>query len=281
MPSLQPRTIVVGVSDLRRAAVERVLGLRARFGSAANPAGPPPAVPREPDEPLSTYWRARVEQHLDDSWAGVPLLKMPEDLRTYQHLLWESRADTVIEVGAKWGGSLLWFRDQLRTFVGYGRLEGAPSVVGLDLITSPAETVLDRADPGWREQITLLQGDVTEPETVKAVHAAVRPGARCLVVEDSAHTTEVTTAALNALAPLVHPGGFFVVEDAIVDEPLVYPEGPPLITQTGTQTGGVAAAIDAWLDSPSGREFSARPDLELYGITGHPGGFLQRREPDA
>jgi hypothetical protein len=36
-------------------------------------------------------------------------------------------------------------------------------------------------------------------------------------------------------------------------------------------------AIDAWFESDAGREFIRREDLELYGITRHPRGFLQRR----
>ena len=43
------------------------------------------------------------------------MLKFPEDLRVYEHLLWQTAPSTVIEVGVKDGGSALWFRDRLRT----------------------------------------------------------------------------------------------------------------------------------------------------------------------
>jgi hypothetical protein len=40
--------------------------------------------------------------------------------------------------------------------------------------------------------------------------------------------------------------------------------------------------VRAWLASSDGSEFEARPDLGLYGITWHPGGFLERvRAPGA
>jgi hypothetical protein len=40
---------------------------------------------------------------------------------------------------------------------------------------------------------------------------------------------------------------------------------------------GPIAAIDEWLQTSQGAAFTRRDDLELYGLTCHPGGFLQRR----
>jgi cephalosporin hydroxylase len=149
-------------------------------------------------------------------------------------------------------------------------------VIGVDLATDHAVTVLDRADPGWREQITLIEGDLREPATVARIDAAVDPLARCLIVEDAAHTGEVTRAALEALAHLVPKGGFFVVEDGHVDVERLHPGGPPRIRQLGVRSGGVGLAIDTWLGSEDGRKFERREDLELYGATTNPGGYLQR-----
>lgn len=263
---------------LRSKAVRGAMRWRAKRGALSRPLGPPPPVVRDMDEPFSSYWRRRIDQHHDDSWAGAPMAKLPEDLRVYQHLLWESRADAVVELGTKWGGSLLWFRDQLRTFASYGRLAREPRVIGVDLMTGHAEEILERTDPSWREQITLIEGDVRDPEIVKAVEAAIDPRARALVVEDAAHTGEVTTAALEGLAHLVPAGGFLVVEDGHVDIEALHPDGPPMIRQLGVRSGGVISAIDAWLETPEGSEFSLREDLELYGVSGHPHGYLQRRQ---
>jgi cephalosporin hydroxylase len=87
----------------------------------------------------------------------------------------------------------------------------------------------------------------------------------------------VTRTALDALAGFVPAGGFFVVEDGHVDIPRLHPDGPPEIKQLGIRTGGVLPAISEWLKTPAGAEFRVREDLELYGITSHPGGYLQRR----
>jgi cephalosporin hydroxylase len=97
---------------------------------------------------LLEYWRARVAQHTTDSYAGVGLSKFPEDLRTYEHLLWLQRTDTVIEIGTQAGGSALWFRDRLRTLASYKRITQEPRVISIDLDQTRAREKLQRADPG-------------------------------------------------------------------------------------------------------------------------------------
>jgi cephalosporin hydroxylase len=79
---------------------------------------------------------------------------------------------------------------------------------------------------------------------------------------------ETTRAALEGFASFVRPGGWFVVEDGCVDDEELRLEGWPR---------GVLPAVRDWLETPPGREFGVRRDLELYGMTCHPSGFLQRR----
>jgi len=84
--------------------------------------------------------------HTQDSYAGVPFSKFPEDLRVYEHLLWADMPNVVIEVGTHLGASALWFRDRLRTLVDYG-LISQPRVVTIDVAAEQARPYLDRADP--------------------------------------------------------------------------------------------------------------------------------------
>jgi cephalosporin hydroxylase len=220
------------------------------------------------DDPVRQLWLQRVALHFHDSYAGIPMTKFPEDLRIYEHLMWESNPEVVVEIGVQHGASSLWFRDRLRALEHYGRVR-APRVVGLDIDLAAAEHNLDRTDPTWRESITLLEGDVREQATADRVLAAVPEGASCLVVEDSAHEKDTTLASLRAFARLVRPGGFFVVEDGCVDvEGMRLEPGWPR---------GVLPAVEEWLAGPDGRDFARRRELELYGVTCHPGGFLQRR----
>ena len=229
---------------------------------------PPPVTADVTRGDLREYWLARAAQHTSDSYAGVPLSKFPEDLRTYEHLLWEMRADTVIEIGTQAGGSALWFRDRLLANRRYGRAGRDPLVISVDVTHASAREELERADPAWREAIALVEADVRDPGTADAVAELVPDGARCFVIEDSAHEHDTTLAALNGFARFVPPQGFFVVEDGCVDveELRLDPTWPR----------GVLPALRAWLETPAGREFRVRRDLELYGVSCHPEGFLQR-----
>jgi cephalosporin hydroxylase len=227
----------------------------------------PPTVHADLEDSVRDLWLARVAQHERDWYAGVRLLKFPEDLRAYEHLLWLSGAQVVIELGARFGGSALWFRDRLRTLRSYGRI-GEPLVVSIDIEPDLARAGVESADPG-AEGIEILGGDVTDPEVAERVARLVPDGAPCLVVEDSAHVYETTRAALDHFSRFVQPGGFFVVEDGCVDvEELRLKEDWPR---------GVLPALHEWLATEQGSRFTVREDLELYGLSCHPQGFLQRR----
>ena len=219
---------------------------------------------------MRELWYRRIAQCVEDVYAGAPLCKFPEDLRVYEHLLWETRPQVVIEIGAYGGGSALWFRDRLRCLEAYGRVT-APLVVTVEL--EPARTIdaLDAADPQWRSSIHLVEGDVCDPATAERVAQIVPPGAAALVVEDSAHVYDTTRAALANFSRFVQPGGYFVVEDGCVDvEALrLHPDWPR----------GVLPALDEWLQTEPGQAFGVRRDLELYGLTCNPHGYLQRLQP--
>lgn len=229
-----------------------------------------PRIEARLNDSLRTYWLERVALHTGDTYAGVPLSKFPEDLRVYEHLLWADRPNTVIEIGAQFGGSALWFRDRLRTLADYG-LIGDYRVITVDINIEGARACLDRADQGWEEHISLYQGDICDDSLPASVAALLPQVARCLVVEDSAHVYGTTMAALSGFAQFVPPGGFFVVEDGCVDI-----EAMRLTTEP-VWPRGVLPAISDWLDTSSGKNFRVRRDLELYGLTCHPGGLLQRR----
>jgi len=213
------------------------------------------------------YWLARAGQHTTDSYVGIQMAKFPEDLRTYEHLLWQMRANVVIEIGTWSGASALWFRDRIRTMHAYGRVD-SPRVVSVDIDQKHAVAAVAAADPDYEEAITFLEADVRDPALPEQVARQLPQNARCFVVEDSAHVYETTHAALLGFARFVPVGGYLVVEDGCVDvEEMRLDDSWPR---------GVLPAITDWLESSNGEGFRVRRDLELYGMSCHPGGFLQR-----
>lgn len=227
----------------------------------------PSNVPLDLRASARDLWAARARQHTTDSYAGVVMAKFPEDLRTYEHLLWQMRANVVVEIGSYLGGSALWFRDRLRTMCAYGRI-GSVKVISIDLDHADALAAVRAADPSYEETITFVEGDVCDPQLPGRVAPLIPAGARCLVVEDSAHVYDTTLAALRGFADLVPVGGYFVVEDGCVDV--------EEMRLDGSWPRGVLPAIADWRRTPEGKRFRVRRDLELYGMSCHPGGFLQR-----
>src|SRR5919108_970282 len=152
-----------------------------------DPALPRIGAPLDLDTPVRDLWRTRLGTLLFDSYAGVPLRKLPEDLRVYEHLLWAGRIDSVIELGTAHGGSALWFRDRMRSFQEHGRCAGS-LVISVDLDLSLAR---ENVQPG----IELIEADMRDPTLPERVEAVLPHGARRLVVEGGPPTYEGTTAA--------------------------------------------------------------------------------------
>lgn len=217
---------------------------------------------------LGAFWRQRVEQHFRDSYAGIPMTKFPEDLATYEHLLWQRRPQIVLELGVFHGGSTLWFRDRLVGLARYGEPADG-RVIAVDLDLAAARANVGALGPRAEEGIEWLEGDINDPEFIRVIEGHVPEGAEVLVVEDAAHDASCTDAALRGLSHLVRPGGFYVVEDTCVDvERLRGAEDWPR---------GCGAALSTWLqDTTEGARFRRRPDLQPYEVTCHPGGVLER-----
>ena len=217
---------------------------------------------------LRDFWGTRVARHFAESYAGIPMSKFPEDLATYEHLIWERRPDVVLELGVFHGGGSLWFRDRLADLRRYH--DGpAPRVVAVDVAISSARDNVMGLGRKAGEGIDFVECDLRSPTAVDALASRIPQGSEVLIVEDAAHDAAVTRAALGGLSHLVQPGGYYVVEDTCVDVEEL--RGDP------TWPRGCGRALDDWLRSaPAGRHFRRRMDLQPYGITCHPGGVLQR-----
>lgn len=208
------------------------------------------------DQSLREYWKWRLATHFNDRYKGRELIKFPEDLRTYQKVIEETRPTVLIELGTNDGGSAWWFYDQM---VG---INGAPRwVFTVDL--RPVEPL---PDGPW--QVSMLTGDLRDPAIIARIGEGIDPEDRVMVVDDSEHSLHVTTSALNLYSRFVTPGCYFVVEDGIVDEPLL---------SIWPGVSGVQPAIEQFLTTDVGREFTREWRAD-YGLTMHQGGWLRRGE---
>lgn len=192
------------------------------------------------------YGASRLQQ----KWLGHDIIKTPMDCWVYQEIIWETRPDFVVELGVMFGGATHFYASIL-DLVGHGE------VIGIDVSLAKA-----RAPQSSR--IRYLEGSSTSAEMVERVRRLTR-GKRVLVIADSDHEKSHVLAEIRAYAPMVHVGGYFVVEDSLNDVMGYHPvpnEGPKAAAEEF-----LAGCDDFVPDRRWG---------ERYLMTLNPNGFLLR-----
>lgn len=228
-----------------------------------------PVIEDQLESRLGDYYLERVRIHMDDSYAGIRMRKFPEDLRTLEEIIWECHVDVVLEIGLGSGGSVLWFRDRLRTLAQYGRIS-RPLVISVDANIEQGRVNLAKLDPDYAQTIRLVESDVRDPDVAEKVRQHLPPDARVLLIDDSAHRYDTTMATLRHFSSLVPLFGYILIEDGHRDLPGMLPADIP------GSTHGVVPAIREWLETDGAGRFVQRRDQERYIVTSHPGGWLQR-----
>lgn len=187
---------------------------------------------------------------LQQKWLGHDIIKTPMDCWVYQEMIFETRPDYVIELGVMFGGATHFYASIL-DLVGHGE------VLGIDVS-------LAKARGPDNKRIRYLEGSSTAPSMVEQVRKIVE-GKRVLVIADSDHEKNHVLAEVRAYAPMVHVGGYFVVEDSLNDSMGFHP-----VPNEGPQ-----AAAHAFLAENDGFVIDRRWG-ERYVMTLNPDGFLLR-----
>lgn len=184
-------------------------------------------------------------------WMGVKIQKLPLDLWTLQEIIFDTRPDFLVETGTRFGGSALFFA-HLFDVLGNGRvltIDVEPELIDPRALAHP--------------RVSLLEGSSVDHDIVASVREATA-GSRVMVTLDSDHTMDHVLRELDALAPLVTPGCYLVVEDTNLN-------GNPINPGFGP---GPAEALAEWL--PRNPDFEVDLKAERFMATFFPGGFLRR-----
>jgi cephalosporin hydroxylase len=185
------------------------------------------------------------------TWFGVHALKGPWDLWIAQELLWDTRPELLVETGVAQGGSALYYASIFD-------LLGAGEILGVDVDLSGVH-------PAARDhpRISLIEGGSTDRAVVEQIREAAR-GKRAMVILDSDHSAAHVLEELGALASVVTPGCYLVVEDTAIGRPM----GKEMLP-------GPAEALEQWL--AEGQPFEVDRSREKFLLTGSPGGYLRRK----
>lgn len=148
-------------------------------------------------------------------WAGVPVIRIPDDVMVLQELFWSYRPERVVETGVARGGSMLLNTSLMRM------CDIEPAVLGIDHKLFPHTTSALQEHP-LGAGIELLEADSTSSVAIDAMRTFLGRAERAVLVLDSNHTHDHVLAELRALAPLLPSGGLVLVADTLVEE---FPEG--------------------------------------------------------
>jgi len=152
------------------------------------------------------------------TWCGVPIIRLPDDIVLIQEIIWEVQPKCVIETGVARGGSLL-LNASLMEMCGI-----QPAVLGIDIrILEHATKAV--ADSRFAGEIKLVETDSTSSSAqteVREFIAKHSDGGPVLAVLDSSHAHEHVLNELQMIAPLLVAGSVVVVADTIVE---AMPEG--------------------------------------------------------
>jgi cephalosporin hydroxylase len=196
---------------------------------------------------VDAVWRSLAWRHT--TWLGRPIESAPTDLVAYQQAIVSVRPDWIIETGTGSGVRTL-FLASICDLIDHGK------VVSIDAGLQEGLPVHPR--------IVYVDGPPEDEETVARVRELVGPDSRNLVVLGSRVAAEPTRKLFAAYAPFVAVGSYAIVTDTAVN-------GNPVWTGFGP---GPNEAVKM-LTQRHG-EFFPDPDLERFGLTFNPGGFLKR-----
>jgi cephalosporin hydroxylase len=151
------------------------------------------------------------------SWAGRPIIQLPDDMVRIQEVIYRVRPDVIIETGIAHGGSLVFYASLCR-LMDHGR------VVGIDIEIRPHNRKAIEAHELF-PLITLVEGSSIDPDVVEQVKGMVKPGEKVLVILDSCHTRAYVKDELEAYEGLVSPGSYIVVADGVMRDLYDVPRG--------------------------------------------------------
>lgn len=203
------------------------------------------------------------------SWAGLPILQLPQDIVQMQELVWGIQPDLVIETGIARGGSLIFYASLLALNAVCGGPQDA-TVLGIDIDIREHNRSKIEAHPLFK-RISMIEGSSTSRDVIDRVKAIAHGKARVLVSLDSNHTHDHVLAELEAYAPLTSVGSYCVVFDTIIDE---FPAENYRNAPWGPGNNPKTAAREYLKFHPEFEIDKSIQDKLL--MTGAPDGFLKR-----
>lgn len=223
------------------------------------------------DDLCRTFARASAnEGWFRQSWLGVELWQMPQDLVRLQAVVHQARPRWIIETGTKFGGSAIFFASLLAL-----NGEHAGGVLTVDLHLRAAAQAVFAQHPLGSRVIAALQGDAADPAIIAtfAEYMATDPGP-VLVFLDDDHNAEHVLRELHGYAPLLGLGDWLIVADTVFADLHGTPVGQPTAKYPDVRVSNPQVAVEQFLATQA--DFCrVKPPCD-HGPGNFSDGFLRR-----
>lgn len=194
------------------------------------------------------HWQFQHRQPNGPSWIGYGVMQWPQDLVSYQELLWRVKPRLVVETGTGGGGCSLFFA----SILDHAKMDYR--VIAIDLPGNNTNPNLLT-----HPKISYLAGDSVQ--LIGEVRKYWNPDAPTMVFLDSAHDQPHVSDEMEAYGPLVSVGSYMVVEDTWLGYSLPCQPGP-------------LAAVKLFLEKHGGWEIDRWPERWLGSQ--NPCGYLKK-----
>jgi cephalosporin hydroxylase len=148
------------------------------------------------EDEVKYYRHFTSKEHKFPKWMGVDVIKYPNDLITYQEIMFENKPDVLIETGTHKGGSALFFASVFDAI-------GKGQVITIDKYDN---------EPPKHPRITYIVDRTTEKRTLDKVKQMVK-GKTVMASLDSNHHRSHVKRELVRYGAIVTKGQYMVVED--------------------------------------------------------------------
>ncbi|MBI4938223.1 MAG: class I SAM-dependent methyltransferase [Nitrosomonadales bacterium] len=211
----------------------------------------------------------------EQTWLGVPIWQLPEDLVALQRIVFDANPKWIVETGTKFGGSAIFFASLLAMM---GRTpEQGGGVITVDIHeTAEARELLQNRPHRFASLVRQrLVGDAKAPEIIAAMSAtlAADPGP-VMVFLDDWHDGDHVYAELQAYSRLVAPGGILIVADTTFEDLADTPVAAPSEKYPDAKRSNPRVALGRFLSERG--DFTVVPDYTSTGISNFPDSVLRR-----
>ena len=148
-------------------------------------------------------------------WAGIPIIKFPNDLMVLQEIISKVQPDVIIETGVAHGGSVVFSASMLQLYSKKNAF-----VIGIDIDIRKHNH--DRLKKNkFYKKLKLIEGSSTSPDVIKKIKRLIK-GKKVMVCLDSNHTYEHVKNEIEIYKDLVTKNSYLVVEDTFSE---YFPKG--------------------------------------------------------